>query len=243
MSDFFGGFSFWWRGWKMLLSHRRLFLVAFLPILISLTAMGAALWLVFQFLMTWSATLVQWILGAASGFWYDIIYYPLIIGGGLLVLIGIVYVVFLAHGLIAAPFYSLLAERTLSFLGKKNDQKFSFSQWLRMSLRMLKVSLIKTVLFLILGAILFVCSFIPAINLVAVLGAMMILAFDCIDYSFEAKGWGLRQRVGYMFRNRWQWIGMALGLALTLFVPGLTLLIVPGAVVGGAIILKESLSS
>jgi hypothetical protein len=32
---------------------------------------------------------------------------------------------------------------------------------------------------------------------------------------------------------------MAAGLALTLLVPGLTLLVTPGAVVGGALILKE----
>ncbi len=67
----------------------------------------------------------------------------------------------------------------------------------------------------------------------------MVLAFDSLDYSFEALGMGFRERLRYLIKEWSQWFGMATSLALTLLMPGLTLLIIPGAVVGAALILKE----
>ena len=80
--------------------------------------------------------------------------------------------------------------------------------------------------------------FVPVLNLLAVSAAMLLLAFDSMDYSFETLGWGLRQRLRYLRREWVQWSGMAAGLALTLLLPGLTLLVIPGAVVGAAMLVK-----
>jgi CysZ protein len=101
------------------------------------------------------------------------------------------------------------------------------------------VSLLKTLLLLAVGFILFVFSFLPVLNFFAVGGALMILALDCMDYSLEALGYGFRQRMAYFVKNPAQWLGMSLGLGLTLLVPGLTLLVIPGAVTGAALIVKD----
>jgi uncharacterized protein involved in cysteine biosynthesis len=104
---------------------------------------------------------------------------------------------------------------------------------------MLRVSLLKSLALLPLGFCLFVFSFLPVLNLISLAGAMMVLAFDCMDYSLEALGLGFRRRIRYMRRHLAQWLGMWGGLAWTLIVPGLTLLIIPGAIVGAAMVVKS----
>lgn len=233
ISDFREGLTFWWRGWAYLFQHRNLFVVALIPVLIAVLFACGFLWLIFSYLPLWVHGLIGSAASWASGFWYDLIYYPLVIGAGAVVFIAALYVSFLLLRLVAVPFYSLLAERTLVQQGRTTH-----ASW-RMMLRMFRSSLVKTILLLFVGLLLFVFSFIPVLNFVAMTCALLIMGFDCMDYAFEAKGMGLRARLRYLARERWQWLGMAAGLALTLPIPGLTLLVVPGAVVGCALILKE----
>lgn len=233
MSDFRSGLTFWWRGWAHLLQNRKLLVYALMPALFAIAFAGGFVWMIFTYLGGWVQGLVVAISGITSGFWYDVIYYPLVVGSGLIVFIASIYASYLGQKILAVPFYSLLAEKTLVQAGKKTRSSWSDA------LRMLKTGLAKTLLLLLVGLVLFVFSFIPVLNIVAISCALFILAFDCIDYSFECMGMNLKQRLRYLFRERAQWAGMAAGLALTLLVPGLTLLVIPGAIAGGALILKE----
>lgn len=234
IADFRRGLTFWLHGWGYIFDHRKLLLVSILPILIAFASCVFVMWVVWTHLGLWVNQLIGAVIGASTGLWHDFVYYPLVLGGGVLVLVATVYVAFLLHNLIAVPFYSLLADRTLAQLGKKP----AGLGW-RMTMRLIRVSAVKTVLFLILGLFLFVFSFIPLLNILAMLCALLILAFDCMDYAFDGVGFGFRQRLGYLLREWPQWFGMAAALALTLLIPGLTLLVIPGAVVGSALILKE----
>ncbi|MBX3020713.1 MAG: EI24 domain-containing protein [Bdellovibrionales bacterium] len=233
ISDFRSGLTFWWRGWGHLLKHRSLLSVAIMPLILSGLFAFGFVWLIFSYLPFWVHSLIGAVIGIAAGFWYDLIYYPLIIGGGLVVFVAALYVSFLLLRLVAVPFYALLAERTLNQLGKTTD-----TSWPTL-LRMFRSCLVKTLILLLIGVVLFVFSFVPVLNVLAIAAALFIMAFDCMDFAFEACGMGLRKRVTYLIRERAQWSGMALGLALTLPIPGLTLLVIPGAVVGCALILKE----
>ncbi len=241
MSGFAAGLSFWVRGWGLLLTQRRLLMLAIVPFLIAVTIAGVFTWILFGHLASWVEMLVTFILGTTSGFWSQLLYYPLVVGGGLLLLVSCVFVSYFAHSILAIPFYSLLAERALILNGLKVDRSFMLGVWLRTSLRMLRVSVIKSILFLSLGVLLFILSFIPVVNIIAIFLTLMILAFDLLDYSFEGMEYGLRERLGLIWRNRSTWAGMALALGLTLFIPGFTLVIAPGAVVGGTLVLQEIL--
>ncbi len=143
---------------------------------------------------------------------------------------------FIYHALrlIAVPFFSLVVERTLHRLGKKSGGTRMWKQ----TFKMFRVSVVKTLMFLGLGGVLLLFSFLPVLNIFAYTAALFLVAFDCMDYSLEAVGYGLGQRMRYMFREWSQWTGMAAGLALTLLLPGSTLLVIPGAVVGAALIFK-----
>lgn len=240
MPGFFDGLTFWMRGWRVLLGHGSLIALAIVPFLIAVSAGGVSTYLLFTNLSPWVTGFVTWVLGTNAGFWAQLAYYPLLLGTGIVFFIGSVFVGYVAHAILAIPFYALLAERALAVLGLKPEFPFDFRSWARNSLRMFRISAVKGILFLSLGAILFVLSFIPVVNVLAVFGTLMILSFDLLDYSLESLRFGLRQRFAFVLKRRQMWLGMACGLGLTLFIPGLTLVVAPGAVVGGAILLKEA---
>lgn len=235
--EFHEGFWFWVKGWRFLLQNRSLLGVAILPILISTGAAVALVWLLWVNLPQWVQILVTWI--GVSGWVHHLLYYPLLVSGALLALFSSVYVLYLAQSLIAVPFYAFLAERTLGKLGKKADDQKMWREWVANTFKMIRVSLTKFIFLLCVGLVLFVFSFLPVLNVFTLIAAMMILALDCMDYSLDPYALGFRARMRYFRRNWAQWLGMTAGLALTLLLPGLTLLVIPGAVVGAAIIVKN----
>lgn len=242
ISEFKEGLLFWWNGWKWLWGQKRLGWYAVIPFFLSAAFSIAAFFIIVHHIAGWSQALLQWLFNDPN-FWSQALYYPLWFSLFLLTLVMTIYFGFLIQGILASPFYSLLAERCLIQVDKLGDTPFRWKQWLRLSLRMLRVSTIKSIIFAILGILVFVFSFIPILNFVAILLALMIMAFDNMDYSFEALGFHFRQRMGYFRSHFAQLLGMAVGLGLTLIVPGLTFLILPGAVAGAARIVRVPVST
>lgn len=236
---FVRGLGFWVRGWGFLLRDRWLILFALVPFLLAVAVAGYSMSFVFHSLPAWVTNFVALFLSPSSS-WFDWLYYPFWVASAVLILVSGIVVAYLGHALISIPFYALLADRTLTLQGAKRDEPLHFGKWLRNSLRMLRVGLMKTALFIAIGVVLFVLSFVPIVNIPAMFGALMIVAFDQLDYSFEALHLGLRQRIGFAASHSGAWAGMACGLGLTLLIPGLTLVIAPGAVVGAALLIKES---
>lgn len=236
---FVDGLTFWIRGWHFLLGRKSLIALALIPFLISIGVAGVAMSYLFKHLPEWVQAVMGYVLSDAPTL-MKYLYYPIMAGTGFLVIIAGVFVAYIGAGIIALPFNALLAERALNLLGALKEEPFELRRWARSALRMLRVSLIKSLIFLILGACLFVLSFIPVVNVFAIFGSLLILSFDQLDYSFEALRFGLRGRLGHVAGHKRMWCGMAAGLALTLLVPGLTLIVAPGAVVGAALLIKES---
>ncbi|MGE4130107.1 MAG: EI24 domain-containing protein [Bdellovibrionales bacterium] len=241
IQDFTTGFIFFWQGWNFVLSDKRLRVIAIVPSILAVLIGGAGLWILFTHLGAWIAGLVAWLLGGATGFWATVLYYPLWLAAGLLVLVLNVFLSYVLFGVISIPFHSYLAESSLGIIGVKPQADPDFRTWLKSSARMLRVSLVKASLFLIVGVFLFMLSFVPVLGVLAAFGTLLLLAFDMMDYTLEALRLGFRARVAFMFRHKMIWFGMAAALALTLFVPGLTLLVTPGAVAGGTLLYRKTL--
>jgi CysZ protein len=240
MRDFIEGLTAWLTGWKTILLKRQLMVVAMFPFMISFVCAVGVTWLIWVYYPIGFAKLTSSFAAMMPKVLFDLLYYPMLFVIGLVIYVTIIYAVYIFHAIVAMPFYSLLAERTLQMHGKGPEKFTSWRQWSRHLVTMLRVSVAKGAVLVFLGAILFVASFVPVLNAVAVAITLLLLAFDCFDYSLEAKRMLLRQRVRYVLRHKAQWAGMALGLALTLLLPGLTLLVIPGAVCGAALILKET---
>lgn len=240
MKDFIQGLNAWLIGWKTILTKRQLMVVAMIPFMITFLAAVASTWLIWVYYPIVFAAMTAGLATLMPQMVFDVLYYPMLWAVGLVIVVGILYVVYVLHAVFAMPFYSLLAERTLQLHGKGPENFTSWRQWSRHMVTMLRVSAVKGFILACLGVILFIASFIPVVNIVAVTVTLLLLAFDCMDYSLEAKRMRLRQRIRYVFQHKAQWAGMAVGLALTLLLPGLTLLVIPGAVCGAALILKDT---
>lgn len=230
--EFASGLFYWWRGWCWLWRSRALGFYAVLPFVMAVAFFVSVFWLTVHYMSFWTNHFVTMLL-PTHAIWSGVLYYPAWLTFFLLTFVATVYLSYLIHIILCGPFYSILAERALHDLGKQDRHQFHFS------LRVLLGSLLKSFLFLAVGAGLFLFSVVPLINVVGFVMALLILAFDTMDYSFEAMGMGLSSRLRYFFRHFPQWLGMATSLALTLIIPGLTLLILPGAVVGAAMILDN----
>ena len=161
MNDFWLGMTAWVQGWKCILSHRKLLVVAAIPFLISLVSAIAGFALFATYFPALMNSLVMNWLGAIQSPWLALLIKPLIWIGGIVVTLAILYGVYVLHAIVAQPFYSLLADQTLKLKGKSVPHDLKISA-------MLKISVIKGLIFLFVGVLLFICSFIPGLNLAAI---------------------------------------------------------------------------
>lgn len=215
--------------------HRSLFLLAILPITLALALVGFVGVKVWAWVSPTAHMLSTLILGdtQVSAWLLSALYYPLLIGIGLLLVVASVVLTYLVHALLTVPFNGWLAEKTLSLRAVGAPEPHS--AW-----HMFRVGLIKTLIFLVFGLILFVLAFVPVVNIAAFLVTLLLLAFDFLDYGFEARRFRFRDRLSFVLKNKSMMAGMVAALALTMLVPGLTLVIAPGAVVGGALLLSDT---
>lgn len=229
-----------------MLRDEKLRALSVLPLLISLIA-GSALTIaglfglaqVISSLAIGIGSAVDFEPGGAAMIVLTILLWPF----GLLAL-GVTVYVFIR--ILAAPFYSYLAERALVTLGTRTESSFSLRtshKWLWMTLRLFMTSLLKAVLFAIAGVVLLIFSMAPFLNIVVALGYMHMVAFDISDYSFEAMGWTLRQRFQHVRDHAMTYTGLACGLGLAMAIPGLNLILLPAAVVGASETLHRTLGA
>lgn len=149
------------------------------------------------------------------------------------------YVFFLVAGAVASPFNSVLAERALISLGLLSENASQTKGWLGTFFRSIPTAAAKLLFSLLLGALILLMSFIPVLFFCSSFLALLILAIDILDHSFEIYEMKFYERVRFVRTIFPELLGMTAALALTLVVPGLIILIMPIAVVGGAAVLKS----
>lgn len=156
-----------------------------------------------------------------------------------LLLLGVA--IYLVIRILAAPFYSYLAEKTLVRLGRRRDDPFVLKHWLRITIRMFFVSLAKSILFGAASVVLLIFSLIPGLNILATIGFVMMLAFDVSDYAFEAMEWSLKKRLQHVQNNWLTYVGLACATGVMMTIPGFNLLLLPALVVGASETLHRTL--
>ena len=170
---------------------------------------------------------------------YNLLYYPLLIIFGFIFLLLWTYFVFIISSLIAGPFNGILAERTLMELGVIQHRKLDFKKSLKIAASLFLTGIVKILFFTLFAIVLFLLAFIPGLNLVSTFGALFVMAFDSLDYSYEVLELNFRERIRLYKSQFSQVFGMSMGFGATFLIPGLTLLLMPAAVVGGAILVSK----
>jgi len=139
--------------------------------------------------------------------------------------------------IIYIPFCSLLAE---NILREKGIIKISgFSRLVAYNISMLKVGLLKSLMLVCIGVVLFATSFVPILAFVPFYFALLVLAYDSFDYGLELYGLNLKQRSTFFQKEFFMLNGHVGVLFLLSFVPGLLLLTLPFSVVGASLKLGE----
>lgn len=227
------GFGMFFRGVRLLARAPKLWPFAIAPFLIGTAVLIAG--------MVWAfgnvgPMISAWAVGieAAPEFLRSALHWAVLLLMWPIALVAVLYGSYILTKVIGSPFHALLAERALIALGDIEDKPFQMIPWLRVSARMLLVSLLKTLLFAVLGATLFVATWIPIVNIFAAFGFLLIVSFDCVDYSFEAKQMGFRGRLRYFRDNLPYFCGFAVSLGLVFFIPGFNFFLFPAAVTGGS---------
>lgn len=169
-----------------------------------------------------------------SGFFLQVAYWLTLFLGGLMYLLLTVASAFVLTKILLVPFNSLIAEKVLRHEGRLRSSNDRLSVWIKKSIVLMGVSVLQTLIFLVIGSVLFVTSFIPVLQVVSGFIGLIIIAFDCSDYSMELAELGIRRKFDLLKSRFLEFSGFGVVVGLTLFVPLLNLLFLPIAVAGAS---------
>lgn len=238
---FFKGFGFILRGRNIIKSAPHLYKWALAPFAIDVLVFIAFLYFGLNQMRHFAYKYSLHVLGSPAGDYFNFFYYPLLILFWCMAFVFCFYAVYVLATIVASPFNSILAKKTLIHLGYVNEKESTFAEVLRSSVDMFWVSLLRMVVLLLIGLLLILFSLLPGLNLLAAYVVFIILAFDSMDYSFETMNLNIKQRFQFFKQHLIEFCGMGAFVGLTAFIPGLTLLLMPFAVVGSASLYGELL--
>ncbi len=163
--------------------------------------------------LQWAGTTVRVLIQLAL----RILYFFLFMGFG-----GYVVVI------VMSPVYSWLSERTEAYLTGR-EYPFSVKQFFWEVCRGILIALRNLFFQTLISLVLFLCSFIPVIGLLAPFAIFFTSAyfygFSFIDYAIERKHFNVKQSVRYVNKNIGLVTGIGTVFALALMIPGLSMVV------------------
>ncbi|GAA4618822.1 EI24 domain-containing protein [Saccharopolyspora hordei] len=245
MSSFLTGARALGTGFGVLVRRPKLLLLGALPALISAVLLLGSLGTLIYF----SSDLVTWMTPFADG-WGDLgrralrilLGVALVGAAALLASVSFIAVTLLVGG----PFYEHIAEEVEDELGL--DTSDDGAGVLTQVGRGVRDS-VKLVLIALVGAVvLFAVGFVPVVGQVAgvVLGALFgawLVTLEMVGLVFARRGLGLADRRAALRRHRAATYGFGLPTYLLCLVPVLQLVVIPSAVVGGALLAHQVLGT
>jgi uncharacterized protein involved in cysteine biosynthesis len=235
---YLAGFKSYLAGVQSLLRNSKLRKTAILPLIMDFLIFGVVVYLVcIQYLPVLVSGLL---VNAGTGFWATALAAATQSLAFVFGLVASGVITFALGTWLASPFNALLAEKALVHFGGKQEAPFNTQKWLRTTLKMALVGMIRSAILLIFGVLLFVLSFIPVLHLPILFVGFFIMSTDCLDYSLETLEYDLKGRFRYYFQNFPQISGFATALGLTFMVPGLSFFLMPAAIAGAAHLVSEN---
>lgn len=226
-------------GLRYLKNHPKLLGLAVVPFLTNILVVVFGLTFIINNSHFISDIVTKYGFAANGGWFFWVLHSALVVLAWITLIVFVTIAGYFSGQLVASPFSSLLAERTLISCGGMIDRPFRFKSWISLSLRMLKVTFLKAIVFLFMGTILFLLSFWPPITIFCHMGILLMLAFDCADYGFESLGFSFGQRISFFMTNFFTFLGLASSIGIILLVPGLNFFVFPASLVGVSLLVGE----
>ncbi|MEK6706643.1 MAG: EI24 domain-containing protein [Bdellovibrionota bacterium] len=226
------------KAFNTLLSNRSLLIWSIFPIGITLA--------LYIFAIGWLASLLSTLitsftvyLGLSSTGW--LISSAVLLANFLakILLIFLVAVTFSAvAGLVSCPFNDFLAEEAEKHTNPPLKQVESQSAIIR--LRLIAIDMAKTIAAIVLSIIALFLSWIPLLNIVAILITTLLLTFQYISYPQTRRNEGLATSFQFLWRHFFACTGFGLAFLILFSIPFLACAVLPVAVVAGTMLFARA---
>ncbi len=227
-SRFLDGLTAPFRGGHFLLRHPKLLMLAMVPVIILIILVIVGLVQGWGFVSGVLATYLPQLSVQTGSIWFwlsSIFAYVLF---SILLFLGLL----LGANVLASPINGLIAEKILKLHKVIPERDFNLAMALKSMTKMFLISLVRSAIFLSIGAALLVLGFIPILHIFVWFAGALLIVFDCADYSLEVLEKGLRARFAIYRERIYEFSGAAVGLGLTLLIPGLNFVMLPSTVAG-----------
>jgi CysZ protein len=232
--EFIEGFRLAVLGRQFLKSHRSLWRWILWPLALNIVLLLCGAYFGYSFISQKVGALFSNVVDSNS--WFAWLQTPLMILVGLVFVLLWTFVFQSFAALILSPFYSFLIERVLFLKGIKTVEPMGFGAKIAFFARVLRGSILKSVLFLIIGLVLFLMSFIPGLNIVTLYLGMCLLAADHFDLIFETRGLEFSERMSGLWSKKINVFGLGLFYFICSFIPGLNLILTSFVVIGATLL-------
>ncbi|MEC9282625.1 MAG: EI24 domain-containing protein [Bdellovibrionota bacterium] len=229
MGIFFKGFSFFWAN-KVL---RRL---AILPVIIVMILMGFGIYSLVEISPILEQTISRFTSSWISEGYFWIIKTFLYISY-FFVSLGVLYILSM---IVAIPFNSLIAEKTLELEKAEYIQPNGMGDWISFNFQMVITALIKAMLLLVVSIPMLIFSFIPFLSLIAGFYTVLVIAYDSCDYALELKGRKLKQRWQFFKEHFWELAGYTTILSVFFAIPFVNIFLIPVFITSGSLYVSEA---
>ncbi|MCC6740772.1 MAG: EI24 domain-containing protein [Planctomycetia bacterium] len=229
MTNFLAGLGDFFAGFGLVLGVGSIRKWAIIPMILNALLFGTMAVLVFLF----AGDAVTWMVGQAKSGWGTAGHVALQV---LVIIVGLAAVVVLSlvlSSVVAAPFYTKLAEAALLHLTGR--QIMDVGPLWKIALKTILQEAGKLAIFIGVQALLFGIGLIPLIGQVIAGGVtFLLLAFQFADYSLEAYGYGVLDRYKFTVANTGRSLGFGSAAFLTTLVPLMGIFTAPAAIAGAA---------
>ncbi|MGZ3689026.1 MAG: EI24 domain-containing protein [Bdellovibrionota bacterium] len=144
----------------------------------------------------------------------------------------------IAASLIATPFNDLLAEQAERYvpwpLPRPSGQGFRFKT------RLMIIDAMKSTAALTMEIIALLLSWVPALNVAALLAAVLLVCFQYLSYPQTRRGLGIGEGLNFLGRHFFACIGFGAVMTALFAIPVVSSLCVPLAVVGGTLLASRA---
>lgn len=232
MKNFIVGFNKYFTGIGFWMKNSSLLRLSIIPLILNFVFLVGG----FVFSLNYLPDVVNRIISAPHIWYQYILYYFVVMLTAVSLFILVFFVVFIMANLLAFPFNGIIAERALKIHEPLERPKHPVLKQLRINfLAMTR----RTFVFLIIAIILACAALIPGLGVVGAGIGVFLMAYDRLDYGFDHFVLPFDQRMRFVKANFGEILGFAAGFGLTAMIPVINILIQPGSVVAGALLVSE----
>lgn len=235
IEKYFRGVKAFFAGWNLFWKHKSVRKLAYVPLAITFVVLMLGIsygWGI----VTWGMEMVTPYLGSSlDGF-------VLFLVSAIFHLIYIVLLVvalFLVANLVAIPFNALIAERVMAIKGAEYFKPKNAGEWSKYTTQMLITGLVKALVVVILGVLVFFMSFLPFLGFIGTFFTIFVLAYDSCDYGLELKNKKFKDRWAFVKKYFWELCGYTTIVSITFMIPGMNFFMLPIFITAGTNFVSE----